>query len=323
MALRAPVTCLSMASTKTVSSSRIEFCMSPTNRPSFFGSGVAPLKVRGIQLAHPRSVRCNSVQMSLLDRVSRVFKSYVEALISSFEDPEKILEQAVHDMNEELAKMRQATAQVFASQKMMEKKYESAEEASEEWYKRAQSALLKGDEDLAREALMRRKMYADNAVSLKTELVKQKGVTENLINNIRLLESKIQEAKSNKDTLKARAQSAKTTTKVNEMLANVDTSSALSAFARMEEKVNSMEFIAAGPDRWVPVNDTKGKVPIIESTDIDEDLASLKKKLFETTKKGELPPGRTTVSNSKEAYPFPDPGVEKELNDLRERTEDF
>ncbi|KAL7230421.1 hypothetical protein ACSBR2_008829 [Camellia fascicularis] len=103
-------------------------------------------------------------------------------------------------------------------------------------YKRAQLALGKGDEDLAREALKRRKSYADNANTLKAQLDQQKNVVDNLVSNTRLLESKMQEAKSKKDTLKARAQSAKTATKVSEMLGNVNTSSALSAFEKMEEK---------------------------------------------------------------------------------------
>uniref|UniRef100_A0A7N0VJR4 Uncharacterized protein n=1 Tax=Kalanchoe fedtschenkoi TaxID=63787 RepID=A0A7N0VJR4_KALFE len=105
-----------------------------------------------------------------------------------------------------------------------------------EWYKRAQLALGKGEEELAREALKRHKSYADNAAALKAQLDQQKGVVESLVANSRLLESKIQEAKSKKDTLKARAQSAKTATKVSEMLGSVNTSSALSAFEKMEEK---------------------------------------------------------------------------------------
>nr|KAJ0204082.1 hypothetical protein LSAT_V11C500273560 [Lactuca sativa] len=81
----------------------------------------------------------------------------------------------------------------------------------------------------------------ENAASLRTQLDQQKGVVDNLVNNTRILESKIQEAKSKKDTLKALAQSAKTATKVSEMLGNVNTSSALSTFEKMEEK-SSISF---------------------------------------------------------------------------------
>nr|GEW26794.1 hypothetical protein [Tanacetum cinerariifolium] len=260
--------------------------------------------------------------MNLFDRFSRVVKSYANALISTFEDPEKILEQAVTDMNDDLIKMRQATAQVLASQKRLENKYKAAEQASEDWYKRAQLALSKGDETLAREALKRRKTYADDAASLRSQLDQQKGVVDNLVSNTRLLESKIQEAKSKKDTLKARAQSAKTASKVSEMLGNVNTSSALSAFEKMEEKVMTMESQAEALNQ-LTTDDLEGKFAMLESSSVDDDLESLKKELSGTSKKGELPPGRTTASSSKAAYPFPDLEIENELNQLRQRTRDL
>ncbi|KAL7254719.1 hypothetical protein ACSBR1_008964 [Camellia fascicularis] len=173
--------------------------------------------------------------------------------------------------------------EVLAPQKRLENKYKAAQEASEEWYKRAQLALGKGDEDLAREALKRRKSYADNANTLKAQLDQQKNVVDNLVSNTRLLESKIQEAKSKKDTLKARAQSAKTATKVSEMLGNVNTSSALSAFEKMEEKVMAMESQAEALNQ-LTTDDLEGKFALLESSSVDDDLANLKKELSGSTK---------------------------------------
>uniref|UniRef100_A0A1S3WZF8 Membrane-associated 30 kDa protein, chloroplastic n=1 Tax=Nicotiana tabacum TaxID=4097 RepID=A0A1S3WZF8_TOBAC len=261
-------------------------------------------------------------RMNLFDRFARVVKSYANALISTFEDPEKILEQTVLEMNNDLIKMRQATAQVLASQKQLENKYKAAQQASEDWYRRAQLALGKGDEDLAREALKRRKAYADNASALKAQLDQQKGVVENLVSNTRLLESKIQEAKSKKDTLKARAQSAKTATKVSEMLGNVNTSSALSAFERMEEKVLTMESQADALNQLTS-DELEGKFAMLETSSVDDDLASLKKELSGSSKKGELPPRRTTVASSSSTLQFQDSEIEKELNELRRRANDF
>ncbi|KAL9263113.1 Membrane-associated protein VIPP1, chloroplastic-like protein [Drosera capensis] len=261
------------------------------------------------------------VQMSLFGRFARVIKSYANAVLSTFEDPEKILEQTVLEMNDDLTKMRQATAQVLASQKQLENKYKAAQQASEDWYKRAQLALGKGDEDLAREALKRRKSYADNASALKTQLDQQKTVVENLVSNTRLLESKIQEARSKKDTLKARAQSAKTATKVTEMLGNVNTSSALAAFEKMEEKVLAMESQAEALNTLAS-DELEGKFALLESSSVEDDLANLKKELSGSTKKGELPPGRTAVASSNSAL-FKDLEIEKELNELRRRAQDF
>ncbi|KAL0403378.1 UNVERIFIED_CONTAM: Membrane-associated protein, chloroplastic [Sesamum radiatum] len=282
-------------------------------------------KYSGMRLTYSSISRCKShgggalgTQMNLFDRFARVVKSYANALISTFEDPEKILEQTVIEMNDDLIKMRQATAQVLASQKQLENKYKAAQQASEDWYRRAQLALGKGDEELAREALKRRKSYADNANALKAQLDQQKGVVDNLVSNTRLLESKIQEAKSKKDTLKARAQSAKTATKVSEMLGNVNTSSALSAFEKMEEKVLAMESQADALNQLTS-DELEGKFALLETSSVDDDLASLKKELSGSTKKGELPPGRPVSS----ALKFQDPEIEKELNELRQKAKEY
>ncbi|XP_034680133.1 membrane-associated 30 kDa protein, chloroplastic-like isoform X3 [Vitis riparia] len=257
---------------------------------SFFNGGVRVLKVRETRVANSNRSQCSrhgaaalGARMSLLDRFARVVKSYANAIISSMEDPEKILEQTVLEMNDDLIKMRQATAQVLASQKRLENKYKAAQQASEDWYRKAQFALEKGDEDLAREALKRRKSYADNASALKAQFDQQKNVIENLVSNTRLLESKIQEAKSKKDTLKARAQSAKTASKVNEMLGNVNTSNALAAFEKMEEKVLTMESQAEALGQLTS-DELDGKFALLESSSVDDDLANLKKELSGSSK---------------------------------------
>nr|GMD55993.1 membrane-associated protein VIPP1, chloroplastic [Ipomoea batatas] len=326
MALRAPIAGMSTASTLSAPSCNNKgiVVVKPSSLgTSFFGRKAGALKLAVAVRQRPHSNRFGAlvVRNNLFDRFARVVKSYANAVISTFEDPEKILEQTVLEMNNDLIKMRQATAQVLASQKQLENKYKAAQQASEDWYRRAQLALEKGDEDLAREALKRRKSYADNANALKAQLDQQKGVVDNLISNTRLLESKIQEAKSKKDTLKARAQSAKTATKVSEMLGNVNTSSALSAFERMEEKVLAMESQADALNQLTS-DELEGKFALLESTSVDSDLAELKKELSGSSKKGELPPGRTPVTRTS-SLQFQDAEIEKELNELRRRANDL
>ncbi|XP_057515467.1 probable membrane-associated 30 kDa protein, chloroplastic [Amaranthus tricolor] len=334
MATKAPpITGLHLAasapSTAAASSQRLAVAR-VSLKSSFFGYNVGALRLSGVQLLHSNKTRCNGVgggslgsQMNLFDRFARVVKSYANAVLSSFEDPEKILEQTVLEMNEDLTKMRQSTAQVLASQKQLENKYKAAQQASDDWYKRAQLALSKGDEELAREALKRRKSYADNANALKAQLDQQKNVVDTLVSNTKLLESKIQEAKSKKDTLKARAQSARTATKVSEMVGKVNTSGALAAFEKMEEKVLAMESEADALNQLTS-DELEGKFALLESSSVDDDLASLKKELSGSSKKGELPPGRTAfASNNSAASSLRDMDIENELNELRRRANDY
>eukprot|EP01018_Ginkgo_biloba_P004561 Gb_40732 [translate_table: standard] len=297
-------------------------------RSGFFNGGGA-LKMASMQFSSGNNNVQNhhnrgalGTQMNIFERIARLIKSYANAIISSAEDPEKILDQTVLEMNDDLTKMRQASAQVLASQKQLENRYKTAKQATDDWYRRAQLALGKGDENLAREALKRRKSYEDNANALKSQLEQQKNVVEKLISSTRLLESKIQEAKSKKDTLKARAQSAKTAQKVNEMLGNVNTSSALAVFEKMEEKVMALEAEADALNQ-LNTDDLEGKFALLESSSVDEDLASLKRDMLGTSKKEELPPGRSPVSSTRPAYPFQDLEIEKELNELRRKAKEF
>ncbi|KAG0561290.1 hypothetical protein KC19_9G052300 [Ceratodon purpureus] len=260
--------------------------VSRTTHSSFWDGGVGACV---LALAVEGSIKQNNrggalcAQANIFERVVRIVRSYANAIVSSAEDPEKLLDQTVLEMNEDLIKMRQASAQVLASQKQLENKYKASQTTADDWYRRAKLALEKGDEVLAREALKRRKDYEESAKALKSQLDQQKGVVEKLISNTRLLESKIQEAKSKKDTLKARAQSAKTSQKVNEMLGNINTSSALAAFEKMEEKVSALEAESDALNQ-LSTDDLAGKFALLESDSVDDDLASLKQDMLGTSK---------------------------------------
>lgn len=129
--------------------------------------------------------------MGLFDRIMRVIRANLNSLVSSAEDPEKILEQAVLDMQEDLIQLRQAVAQAIATQKRTERQCSQAQTTSDEWYRRAQLALQKGDETLAREALTRRKSYQDTAEAMRSQIGQQSTIVTQLKQNMMKLESKI------------------------------------------------------------------------------------------------------------------------------------
>ena len=158
-------------------------------RGSKFTAGAAPVahlraapktNVARLGGSSDRGVRL-VVRANLFNRLGRVIGSYANSLVSAAEDPEKILDQTVLEMQEDLVKMRQASAQVVASQKQLENKYKQAQATADDWYRRAELALSKGDEELAREALSRRKSYQENADSMAANLEQQKDATEKLI----------------------------------------------------------------------------------------------------------------------------------------------
>ena len=118
--------------------------------------------------------------MGLFDRLSRLLRANLNDLVSKAEDPAKILDQSVTDMQSDLVKLRQAVATAIASQKRIQNQAEQADSQSRAWYQKAELALKKGEEDLARQALTRRKTYQDTATALNTQLTGQAGQVETL-----------------------------------------------------------------------------------------------------------------------------------------------
>ena len=118
--------------------------------------------------------------MGLFDRLSRLIRANLNAFVSDAEDPIKILDQSVADMQEDLVKLRQAVAMAIASQKRLENQANQAKEQIKNWFTRAELALKKGEDDLAREALSRKKTFQETYESLSTQFQTQNGQVEKL-----------------------------------------------------------------------------------------------------------------------------------------------
>lgn len=234
--------------------------------------------------------------MGLFDRLWRVIRANINSLVGAAEDPEKILEQAVMDMQEDLIQLRQAVAGAIAAQKRTERQCSQAESTAAEWYQRAQLALQKGEENLAREALTRKKSYQETATAMKASLGQQNAVVAQLKENMRSLESKISEAKSKKDMYIARARSAKASERLQEMMGNLSTGSALSAFEKMEEKVMQLEARSEAIAE-LGTNDLEKKFLSLEGAgDVDAELAAMKTQMLPGKNTPKLPSGEPPTS---------------------------
>jgi len=217
--------------------------------------------------------------MGLFDRLSRVVRANLNDVVSKAEDPEKILEQAIIDMQEDLIQLRQAVARAIATQKRTEQQYNKNQTEANNWQQRAQLALQKGDENLAREALTRKKANAETAGSLKGQLEQQSGQVDTLKRNLIALESKISEAKTKKDMLKARASAAKANEQLQNAVGRLGTSTAMGAFERMEEKVMELEARSQAAYELTG-NDLEQQFAQLESgSDVDDELTAMKAQL--------------------------------------------
>jgi phage shock protein A len=217
--------------------------------------------------------------MGLIDRIRRLIGANYHSLVAGAEDPEKILEQAVLEMQENLVQLRQAVAQAIATQKRTERQMAHNESTAQEWYRRAQLALQQGNENLAREALTKRRAYQETAQDLANQIEQQNTIVARLKKDMRTLEQKMSEAKTKKDMYIARARSAEASYKLQEMLGGTSGIDNIKAFERMEEKVLQLEAQTEAIS-VTSTDDLEHQFASLEQgNDIDAEIAAMKAQL--------------------------------------------
>ncbi len=179
--------------------------------------------------------------MGMFKRLVDVFKANINDLISKAEDPEKMLNQMILDMNEKLVEVKQEVAKALADEKRLQRQMEEEKRAAQNWEKKAVFAVEKGDDNLAMEALKRQKMAESNSQGFEQQYQQQKAAVDKLKTALHKLNDKIEEARRKKNLLIARAKRAKAQDKINKTMASLTDNSAFDTFSRMEEKVSNME----------------------------------------------------------------------------------
>ncbi|MCE2838695.1 MAG: PspA/IM30 family protein [Cyanobium sp. 49614_E6] len=213
--------------------------------------------------------------MGFFDRLSRLLRANLNDLVSKAEDPALILDQSVADMQADLIKLRQAVATAIASQKRIQNQAEQAESQAKTWYERAELALKKSEEDLAREALARRKTYQETFTALNNQLNSQAGQVDTLKRSLTALEAKIAEAKTKKEMLKARAQAAQAQEQLQSAVSNLGTNSS----EQMEEKVQVLEARSQAAAELAGADLESQFASLEGGNDVDDELAALKTRL--------------------------------------------
>ncbi len=179
--------------------------------------------------------------MGIFDRFSRVVRSNINDLISSAEDPEKMLNQLIADMNGQLVKAKQQVAGAIADERRLKDQAETEARLSSDWEHRAILAVNEGRDDLAKQALLRQSEHAEHARTLATTWDAHRNETETLKGQLRELADKIEEAKRKKNLLLARQRRAEAQKRIAQTMSSISEKSAFEAFARMEEKIDQNE----------------------------------------------------------------------------------
>lgn len=179
--------------------------------------------------------------MGIFDRLSTMLRSNINDLISSAENPEKMLNQLVLDMRSQLAKAKQQVAAAIADEKRLQAQAEQEKKLAEDWEKRAMLAVQEGRDDLAKQALLRHAEHMQNAAQLEETWRKHAAETENLKQSLRTLNDKIEEAKRKKNILIARQRRAEAQQRIHETMSSMSDKSAFETFERMSERIEHTE----------------------------------------------------------------------------------
>ncbi|MGA2380537.1 MAG: PspA/IM30 family protein [Spirochaetia bacterium] len=222
--------------------------------------------------------------MGILDRIRTVLKANINALISKAEDPEKMLNQLIMDMNEQLLEAKKTVAMSIADEKKLERQALENKAQGEDWEKKAMLAVKAGKDDLAKEALLRKQEYDGYAASFQKEFESQHASVEQLKDALRQLQSKIEEASRKKNLLIARAKRAQEQKQIQQTMGSLSANSSFDTFDRMAQKVDQVEAEAEAMKELGEVTaDQKleDKFKELESSDSSSDklLEDLKAKM--------------------------------------------
>jgi len=216
--------------------------------------------------------------MGVLERISRIIRSNINDLLDHAEDPEKILQQLIADMQQDLREAKLQVAAAIREQKKIEAHYQENTIMVDVWEKRAESAIKEQNDYLAREALKRKRTCEQLAREYKRQLEDQTKSVQSLKTGLAELTAKLDDAKRKKDLLIARQKRAKAQRTISETMSGISRSGAFSALERIENKVKEAE---AHADALAEMEKDKleSKFTDLENKDINDELTRLKAKV--------------------------------------------
>lgn len=182
--------------------------------------------------------------MGIWEKLSTLIRSNINDAIAKAENPEKMLNQVLLDMRDQLQKAKTEVAVAIADERKLKAQAEEENKLAADWEHRAMLAVREGRDDLAKQALMRQQEHAERAVALAETWQRQATETERLKESLRQLNDKIEEAKRKKNLLVAKQKRAQAQQRIHETMAGLSDRSAFEVFDRMAEKIDEQERMA-------------------------------------------------------------------------------
>ncbi len=179
--------------------------------------------------------------MGIFQKLSTLIKSNINDLIAKAENPEKMLNQIILDMRDQLAKAKRDVAGAIADERKLGAQLDAEVKQARAWQKRAELAVREGRDDLAMQALSRQQEHTQRAGALEQTWRAQKEETEKLKASLRTLNDKIEEAKRKRNLLIAKQKRAQAQKRIHATMSGLSDQSAFDAFNRMAAKIEEEE----------------------------------------------------------------------------------
>ncbi len=241
--------------------------------------------------------------MSIFSKFSTLIKSNINDLISKAENPEKMLNQIILDMRDQLAQAKREVAAAIADERKLRSQLDDEVKQARQWEHRAVLAVKEGRDDLAKQALMRHQEHAERGLTLEQAWRGQATETEKLKGSLRQLNDKIEEAKRKRNLLIAKQKRAQAQRRIHETMSGLSDTSAFEAFNRMTEKIEESErrsLAHAEVAEALGSTSLEDDFKVLEAGsgpggDIDDRLLALKQEM------GLLPPGEAKAPRQLES----------------------
>ena len=179
--------------------------------------------------------------MGIFTRVRDIISANLNAMLDEAEDPEKLIRLMIKEMEDTLVEIKASCAGAMATKKKIERDTQAVETRAVQWGENAQLAVDKGREDLAREALMEKRRYAERTEALKKELAECEALIHQYQEDITQLENKLSAVREKQRLLVQRHIHAQKRKRAQEDLRRLDSSDAFVRFDQFENRIERME----------------------------------------------------------------------------------
>lgn len=220
--------------------------------------------------------------MGIFTRFRDIVSANINAMLDRAEDPEKMIKMMIREMEDTLIELKSACAGVIAGRKKLQRRLDEISERQTLWTQRAQLAVEKGRDDLAREALQEKRRFTEMTERLEHEISEHSGLINQYHEDVRALEAKLTSAKEKKRMLIERHRKARNKKRAQEDIRRMDSSETMARFEHLENRIERMEAEADMVNFGTTAGVAEQFDTLATDEEIEKELARMKGETYDT-----------------------------------------